>query len=86
MQGDGNLVWNATSNGAIVWNSRTYNTGNSSAVMQGDGNFVVYKGTSGACHSNTPNSGGVGVLLQDDGNMVIYNAYYQPVWSSRYSV
>jgi hypothetical protein len=55
------------------------------AVMQGDGNFVLYDGPA-AWATNTWYPGGTAYLnLQDDGNMVVYDAYDNVLWSLNYS-
>jgi hypothetical protein len=53
------------------------------AVMQTDGNFVVYKTGGGATWAtSTVGSGAVRAVMQTDGNFVLYTASNQPVWSS----
>lgn len=55
--------------------------GRYSALLQGDGNFVVY-GPSGAVWSTGTNGrGGTTLVMQTDGNLVLY-AGPQPVWAS----
>ena len=73
MQGDGNLVLYKTPTSKPIWSSNTWDTGGVKAVLQYDGNFVVYT------VNNSPrwNSGTWGkptnfLQLQDDGNLVIY--------------
>ena len=44
-----------------------------SAVMQGDGNFVVYRGNSALWNSRTFNNPGANFSLQTDGNLVVRN-------------
>lgn len=81
MQTDANLVlyFGATA----LWSSNTVGTGGSNAVMQDDGNFVVYtsggtavwaSGTSGGCGSY--------VAVQTDGNLVVYDPNGTALWSS----
>jgi hypothetical protein len=52
------------------------------AVMQTDGNFVVYGGNRARWASNTVNKGGYAVM-QTDGNFVIYNWADRAVWATR---
>lgn len=48
------------------------NTCSCRAVMQGDGNFVVYKGNSVLWNSKTWNNPGARMVFQGDGNAVVY--------------
>lgn len=75
MQTDGNLV--EYSNGTALWASGTGGTGSSNhAIMQTDGNLVVYSGNGTALwQSGTGGHSGTGEFtldLQNDGNLVIY--------------
>jgi hypothetical protein len=84
MQTDGNLVlyhgpkegtaisgWG--NNGQVVWNTKTYGNPGAYAVMQDDGNLVVYS-TSGRAlwSSGTFGHPDAVLVLQWDGNLVIY--------------
>lgn len=51
------------------------------AVMQGDGNFVVYRGNQPLWSSRTQNNPGAFFAYQTDGNMVVYKGS-QAKWSS----
>ena len=51
------------------------------AIMQDDGNFVVYGPKGATWSTGTAGSGATDVIMQDDGNLVIY-APGKPVWSS----
>lgn len=53
-----------------------------SAVMQGDGNFVVYRGNSALWNSKTFNNPGANFSLQTDGNLVVRNGQI-PKWDSK---
>lgn len=54
-----------------------------SAVMQTDGNFVVYDAGQGALWaSGTADSGGTRLVMQDDGNLVVYTAEGRAVWDT----
>ncbi|MGU7813833.1 protease pro-enzyme activation domain-containing protein [Burkholderia sp. AW49-1] len=79
MQGDGNLV--LLRQGAPVWNSGTFGHSGAFAVMQTDGNLVVY-GADGAplWNSGTGGDPGAATYVQDDGNVVIYTQ--RPSWST----
>jgi hypothetical protein len=55
------------------------------AVMQNDGNFVIYQVNTGPIWS-TKTAHGEGMyrlLLQTDGNVVLYQGAASPIWSSR---
>ncbi|UEP35543.1 peptidase S53 [Burkholderia ambifaria] len=83
MQGDGNLVLYNTTNGAAVWNTRTYGNAGAYAVFQNDGNFVVYSANGAALWYSATNgpSGSQHLSVQDDGNMVIYQSFV-PVFAT----
>ena len=70
-QGDGNLV--LYSYGTPLWASNTGGTAAGQAVMQHDGNFVVYDAYWNALRaSNTDGYDGARLVFQNDGNVVIY--------------
>ena len=50
------------------------------AVMQPDGNFVVYDGAAVLFHSHTWTSPGAHVIMQTDGNLVVYAVSGQVLW------
>lgn len=52
------------------------------AVMQGDGNFVVYGPTGATWATGTVGQAGAYVRIQDDGNLVVYNASGGAPWAS----
>jgi predicted Zn-dependent protease len=81
-QADGNLVLYDDVNRDTPWSSGTAGTSAGQAVMQTDGNFVVYDaqikdqwvtGTTG-----NPNAR---LQVNDDGNVVVYKANDEPAWS-----
>lgn len=81
MQNDGNLVLYRTECRTALWATNTHNTDCNRAVMQTDGNFVVYhEGEQAAWDSKTHGNPGSWLVLQDDGNLVVYKP--QPVWAS----
>jgi hypothetical protein len=51
-------------------------------VMQGDGNLVLYMGSTPLWASNTVNSGAVKAIMQGDGNFVLHTSSGSPVWAS----
>lgn len=82
MQGDGNLALN--DNGRGIWGAGTNGKGGDHAIMQDDGNFVIYtSGNSPVWASNTPGHPGAFVVVQDDGNVVVYDPSNHPLWASQ---
>lgn len=82
MKDDGDLE--ITSNaGKRLWSTKTAGNVGARAVMQAQGNLVVYKadGTTVLWDSRTSGAEGYAVL-QDRGNLVIHNAKGQSQWSS----
>ena len=80
-QTDGNLVLYDDQNNAASWSTGTGGTRAGQAVMQTDGNFVVYD-ASGAAQFNTGTAGNPSarLVVQADGNVVIYRTDGRPVW------
>ena len=80
-QPDGNLVLYDDVDGTTPWNSGTAGGGAGQAILQSDGNFVVYdaQGNPG-WFTGTGGNPNARLVLQDDGNIVIYNSSNQPVW------
>jgi hypothetical protein len=56
--------------------------GDYSLIMQGDGNLVLYQGSTALWASNTAGSGADEAILQGDGNFVLYTSSGTPVWAS----
>jgi hypothetical protein len=58
--------------------------GSLSAVMQSDGNFVLYNGSKPIWASNTgrPSDPGYRLVMQGDGNLVMYTPANVPVWAT----
>jgi hypothetical protein len=83
MQGDGNLVeYNAARK--PIWASNTASHAGAFAVMQTDGNFVVYADQArqhalGATGTN--GSGATNLLFQNDGNLVLYRGNGSVAWA-----
>jgi hypothetical protein len=82
LQGDGNLVLYMS--GTPLWASNTVGSGAAFAVMQDDGNFVVYTSAGTAVWSSVTAGAGCGTYLvvQNDGNTVIYNSAGTALWST----
>ena len=78
MQGDGNLVMYRKRDGAAIWSSRTWGHSGAYAVMQTDGNVVVYPSGGGpSSHDALWSTGtwghsGAYAIMQNDGNLVVY--------------
>lgn len=58
------------------------NDGSHRAVMQGDGNFVVYESGGGATYATHTDVGGSRLAMQTDGNLVVYSPSGAARWSS----
>lgn len=87
LQGDGNLVLYRDNHLPALWASGTDGQTATLAVMQSDGNFVLY-GVSGRVAggaiwaSGTDGKGGISITLQNDGNLVIYRSDGGAVWAT----
>ncbi|MFB9370248.1 glycoside hydrolase domain-containing protein [Kitasatospora albolonga] len=91
MQSDGDLVARLNTHngpGPVLWRSGTSGTLGAYAVMQGDGNFVVYGPTGGYTlggglwSTGTYGSTNAKVQLQADGNLVVYRPDGSAAWGS----
>lgn len=81
LQNDGNLV--LTEPGNEVWASGTHGQDVQRAVMQEDGNFVLYKSDGKAAWSTqTTGKGADRIVLQPDRNLVMY-AGDKAIWATR---
>ena len=80
LQEDGNLVL-YTSDGHALWSSHTWGKPVSHAIMQGDGNFVVY-GPTGAVWATGTATPGSWLVVQNDGNVVLYAPDGRPLWAT----
>ncbi|GAA1233512.1 hypothetical protein GCM10009665_24740 [Kitasatospora nipponensis] len=75
MQGDGNLVLYGTVTGRALWSSSTWGHPGASAVLQADGNLVVYDTDHNALwDSGTWGRPGAHLTLQNDRDLVLYDA------------
>ena len=82
LQMDGNLVLYDDELGTALWSAGTEGTAAGQAVMQNDGNFVVYDARNVAIWSSgTAGNPGARLAIQDDGNLVVYRADGQPLWA-----
>lgn len=78
-QFDGNLVLYKP-NQRAMWATGTQHRPVTEAIMQSDGNFVLYTSQGPVWASNT--QGKHFLIAQNDGNLVMYNNASQPVWAS----
>lgn len=79
-QGDGNLV-SYDANMHPLWNAGTQNQGADTAVMQEDGNFVIYNSKEGRAVWNTQASGNNGAyaIVTDNGRFTVMKD--GPIWA-----
>ncbi|MFH9070390.1 NBR1-Ig-like domain-containing protein [Streptomyces alboflavus] len=83
MQGDGNLVLHRTDDGVPLWASDTWQQPVTRAVMQHDGNFVLYSEENKPYWAtDTDGNPGSWLVAQDDGNLVLYAESGAPLWAS----
>ncbi|MEU8512824.1 hypothetical protein AB0C76_14710 [Kitasatospora sp. NPDC048722] len=93
-QHDGNLVEykkGERSGWTAIWQSGTQNTAPGKAIMQYDGNFVVYDTFKNALWATGTNNGcnpaANWLRIQNDANLVVYRPHgdgaWTPVWSSQ---
>lgn len=80
LQGDGNLVLYRDPDKPL-WNTQTVGRGSDTAIMQDDGNFVLYARGAPLWSSGTMGRANARLVVQNDGNMVIY-ADAGAIWSS----
>ena len=79
MQGDGNLVEHR--DGKVIWATYTQGNPGAWAIMQTDGNFVVYTPKGKALwNTHTAGYGGAHAALQADSYFVVYSAVKTPLW------
>jgi hypothetical protein len=82
LQTDGNLVLYDDEVGVDLWSTGTEGTVVTQALMQADGNFVIYDATGTAIWSTgTQGNPGARLAIQDDGNLVVYRADGLAVWT-----
>ena len=75
LQIDGNLVFYDDELGVALWSAGKQRSAAGQALMQNDGNSVVYDAGGGALWSTgTVGNPGARLAIQDDGNLVVYRA------------
>lgn len=85
MQSDGNLVLYFSPFGTwqeALWASNTGGHPGAWAIMQDDGNFVVYDANGAPLWATATGPSGNSIVVQSDGNVVVYDANGAPRWSS----
>lgn len=66
-----------------IWQSNTVGYTGARAVLQGDGNFVIYSASNAVLWaSNTAGHPGSTLAVQDDGNVVLYDGE-QALWATK---
>ncbi|MFE6868994.1 RHS repeat-associated core domain-containing protein [Kitasatospora sp. NPDC057692] len=85
MQTDGNLVLTSLRSDSVLWSSNTQDHPGSRAVMQDDGNFVVYDPQNTVLWSTGTGVGagsGYFAVVQDDGKFMVYAPGWQSKWGT----
>ncbi len=82
MQGDGNLVEYVRSSMRALWSTGTGGNPGAYAIMQTDGNLVVYLGSTALWNTHTGGNTGAYVSLADDANLIVESATANPLWSN----
>lgn len=83
LQRDGNLVLTVAATGQPLWASGTTGRRSAVALMQRDGNFVVYDSAGRPVwDSATGGRSGAHLAVQDDGNVVIYTRANEVLWAT----
>ncbi|WP_433628517.1 LysM peptidoglycan-binding domain-containing protein [Nocardia sp. CA-120079] len=81
LQPDGNLVLSEP-DGNVVWSTLTHDQGVERAVLQDDGNFVLYKGDGAAWATETNGREADRLTVQADRNVVLYGTDGSALWAS----
>lgn len=79
---DGNLVLYRLPDWQPLWDTKTWGNPGARAVLQAQGNLVVYNPSSAALWTNrTWDYPGATLHVQPDGNVVLYH-YTRPIWAT----
>ncbi|MEV4128390.1 LysM peptidoglycan-binding domain-containing protein [Nocardia sp. NPDC049707] len=81
LQADGNLVLSEP-DGNVVWSTLTHDQGVERAILQEDGNFVLYKSEGAAWASETNGREADRLTVQADRNVVLYGTDGSALWAS----
>ena len=80
---DCNLHVIRTRDQKVIWASHTAGFGTPKfALMQSDGNFVLYTHNKGAVWATSRFGSGRDIIMQNDGNLVVYGKNNKPLWAS----
>jgi hypothetical protein len=81
------LLWQLDNGPTLIWQRNFGLNGGSYAIMQGDGNFVVYPGPgiTAAWATNTVGFPGARLVVHNDGDIVVYDASGILRWTSNTS-
>ena len=82
LQRDGNLVLYRVSPRAPLWDSETDGDVATRAILQGDGNFVVYAPDRALWATGTDGERIARAVLQNDGNFVLYRSDRSAAWDT----
>lgn len=82
MQRDGNLVLYRTGSTTALWTSGTYGKNVRWAVLQEDGNFVMYEENKAIWSTGTYGKKVSCLIVQTDGNVVVYDIGGLALWST----
>ena len=78
---DGNLVLDDDVEEVQLWTTGTAGTSAGQAVMQSDGNFVLYDSQmTPGWFTGTGGNANASLVVQNDGNLVVYSADGQALW------
>lgn len=79
---DGNLVLYGPARKAL-WSTRTAGKAVTAAVMQSDGNFVLYNNSQAVWHTHTADHGGARLVVLETGDVVIKGPRGKILWQAR---
>lgn len=81
LQNDGNLVLSEP-DGTVAWATMTHEQGVERAVLQDDGNFVLYSASGPVWATDTNGSEVDHLIVQPDRNIVLYGRDGASLWAS----
>ncbi|MEV5651226.1 LysM peptidoglycan-binding domain-containing protein [Nocardia sp. NPDC052254] len=81
LQNDGNLVLSEPE-GTVVWATMTHEQGVERAVLQDDGNFVLYSAAGPVWATDTNGGEADHLVVQPDRNIVLYGRNGASLWAS----
>ncbi|MEU0630750.1 hypothetical protein [Streptomyces sp. NPDC005989] len=82
LQRDGNLVLSEPK-GAVVWETKTQGLDVQAAVLQDDGNFVLYSPNGAVWSTDTNGKAADKLVVQADRNVVLYDKDDNPLWATQ---